>query len=273
MKGIRIFVVDDQELVRTGVRSMLEQEADIEVVGDYSSAEEALFLAEVFSPDIILMDAKMADMDGIKATQLLHQKKVPSNVIMLTLDEDSLTEALEAGVAGYLLQNIEAQKLVQAIRKVYHGELVVDERLSALIQPVEGDDSEDSIKEAELIIPLPVSATRLASFTRQVEEVLGATIVQQVGSWDKGTTITVLLPGTMPLAGISERLREMPDVEDAREKPVAKNVLSSFARRGGAMPETHLRGQFVVTLKEDITVKRAESAGRGRKKKALVKVI
>ena len=129
------------------------------------------------------------------------------------------------------------------------------------------------LREAELVVPLPVSASRLASFTRQVEEVLGATIVQQVGSWDKGTTITVLLPGTMPLAGISERLREMPDVEDAREKPVAKNVLSSFARRGGAMPETHLRGQFVVTLKEDITGKQAESSGRGRKKKALVKVI
>ena len=116
MKEIRVLLVDNHEIVRCGVRDMLEQEEDMEIVGDCASAEEALQQAETLSPNIILMEVKMPGMGGIEATRLYCQKKTPCSIIMLTLCEDCLAEALEAGAAGYLLENIKRQELAQAIR-------------------------------------------------------------------------------------------------------------------------------------------------------------
>ena len=136
MKEIRVFLVDDQEIVRRGVRGMLEQEEDMEIVGDCSSAEEALLQAEILLPNIILMEVEMPGMGGIEATRRYYQKRLSCSVIMLTLCEDCLAEALEAGAIGYLLKDIKRQELAQAIRRVYNGELVVDERFT--LQGMEG---------------------------------------------------------------------------------------------------------------------------------------
>lgn len=189
MKDIRVFLVDDHEIVRRGVRGMLEQEEDMEIVGDCSSVEEALLQTEIFSPNIILIEAKMPGMGGIEATRRYCRKRTSAKIIMLTSCEDCLTEAMEAGAVGYLLKDIKRQELAQAIRRVYNGELVVDERFT--LQGVEGgseylplgcDSSGTLVKEAELIILSPIEAARLLRFAYQVEEALEATIVQQVGS-------------------------------------------------------------------------------------------
>ncbi len=84
MKEIRVLLVDDHEIVRRGVRGMLEQEEDIEIIGDCASAEEALLQTEIFSPNIVLMEAKMPGMGGIEATRRYCQKRMPCSVIMLT---------------------------------------------------------------------------------------------------------------------------------------------------------------------------------------------
>lgn len=213
MEEIRVFLVDDQEIVRCGVRGMLEQEQDIKVIGDCSSVEEALLQTEILLPNIILMEVEMPGIGGIEATRRYYQKRAPCSIIMLTLSEDRLAEALEAGATGYLLKDIKHQELAQAIRRVYSGDLVVDERFT--LQGVEGgpeylplgcDSSGTLVKEAELVILPPIEATRLLRFAYQVERALEAAIVQQVGSWDRGTAITIRMGTVTPLVDILDRL-------------------------------------------------------------------
>jgi CheY-like chemotaxis protein len=246
---------------------MLEQEEDMEIVGDCASAEEALHQTEILSPNIILMEAKMSGMGGIEATRLYCQKRTPSKIIMLTLCEDCLAEALEAGAVGYLLKDIKCPELAQAIRRVYSGELVIDERFT--LQGVEGgseylplgcDSSGTLVKEAEVVILPPIDAARLLRFAYQVEEALEVTIVQQVGSWDKGTAITIRLRKVTPLVDILDRLGRMPDVEDVREQPTVKHDSFSFPPKSIAKLRIRPKKKFLVTLKQISPAKQSESA-------------
>ncbi len=267
MKEIRVLLVDDQEIVRRGVRGILEQEEDIEIVGDCSSVEEALHQAEILSPNIILIEAEMPGMGGIEATRLYCQKRTPSKIIMLTLCEDCLAEALEVGAVGYLLKDIKHQELVQAIRRVHNRELVIDERFT--LQGVEGgseylppggDSSGTLVKEAELVILPPIDAARLLRFAYQVEETLEATIVQQVGSWDKGTAITIQLRNIALSVDILDRLGKMPDVEDVSEQPATKRNSFGFPQKSIAKLRIRPKKKFLVTLKQTSTAKQLESA-------------
>jgi len=270
MEGIRILLVDTHELVHRGVRSMLEQEEDMEIVGDYFSTEEALAQMGALSPNVILMDAEMPGIGGVEVIQLLRQKRMSCNVIMLTPYENCLAEALEAGAAGYLLEDIKSQELAQAIRRVYQGEVVIDEHLVSTPRVPKGgaeyllseDNGSDTlIIEIELIILPPFDAAQLLRFVCQVEEVLEATVVQQVGSWDRGTAITTRLRKVTPLVDILNRLGKMPDVEDTREWPKAKYKPFSFPKKIIANPETHFKKELLVTLKQADTVKQFELAG------------
>ncbi len=267
MKEIRVLLVDGHEIARRGVRGMLEQEEDMEIVGDCSSAEEALHQAEILSPNIILIEAEMPGMGGIEATRLCCQRRLPCSVIMLTSCEDCLAKALEAGAVGYLLKDIKRQELAQAIRRVYNGELVINERFT--LQGVEGeseylplgcDSSGTLVKETELVILPPVDAARLLRFTYQMEEALEATIVQQVGSWDKGTAITILLRRVAPLVDILDRLGKMLDVEDVSEQPAAKHNSFGFPQKSIARLRIRPRKKFLVTLKQTSPAKQLESA-------------
>ncbi len=121
MDTIRILVVDDHQVVREGLRHMLELEADIEVVGEAGDAKETLTQVESLSPEIILMDIKMPGVDGIELTRQLKKKQPSCNIIMLTLYDEYLTEAIEAGAVGYLLKDVKREELVRAIRAVHQG--------------------------------------------------------------------------------------------------------------------------------------------------------
>ncbi len=121
MDTIRILLVDDHQVVREGLRRMLELEADMEVVGEASDAKEALTQLELLSPEVILMDIKMPGMDGIELTRQLKEKQPSCSVIMLTLYDEYLTEAIEAGAVGYLLKDVKREELVKAIRAVHQG--------------------------------------------------------------------------------------------------------------------------------------------------------
>lgn len=268
IKDIRILLVDGQEVVRRGVRDTLGVEEDMEIVGDYSSAEEALSQTEILLPNIVLMEAKMPGMGGVEATRRLHQKRTPCKVIMLTLHEDCLAEALEAGVAGYLLKDIRCQELAEAIRRVYHGELVIDERLISTYHIVEGEaeylplvGNGILVKEVELVIPPPVDASWLLRFICHVEEAIEASIVQQVGSLVGGTAITILLRRALSLADVLGRLREMPDVEEAREKSASEYSSFDFANKTIARLGTHPKKKLLVTLKEAGSAKQLELTG------------
>lgn len=121
MDIIRILIVDDHQVVREGLRHMLELEADMEVVGEAGDAEETFTRVEALSPEIILMDIKMPGVDGIELTRRLKEKQPDCNIIMLTLYDEYLTEAIEAGAIGYLLKDVKREELVKAIRSVHQG--------------------------------------------------------------------------------------------------------------------------------------------------------
>ena len=121
MDVIRIMLVDDHQVVREGLRRMLELEQDIKVVAEASSGQEALAQARALSPEVVLMDIKMPGMDGIEATRLLKQQNPECKVVVLTLYSEYLPHAAQAGADGYLLKDLRRDELVQAIRDVRGG--------------------------------------------------------------------------------------------------------------------------------------------------------
>jgi two-component system response regulator DegU len=106
METIRILLIDDHSVVRSGLGQMLELEEDLKVVGEASNAEEALKIVDIVSPDIILMDIKMPGMDGVRLTKEIKQSFPSIKIIMLTLHGDYLAEAMQAGASGYILKDI-----------------------------------------------------------------------------------------------------------------------------------------------------------------------
>ena len=125
---IRVLIVDDQSLVRAGFRMILEAEDDVEVVGEASDGAEALDAASEHSPDVILMDVRMPNVDGLEATRRLLEGKSegPRILILTTFDLDEYVwEALHAGASGFLLKDTPPEQLVDAIRVVAAGDALL----------------------------------------------------------------------------------------------------------------------------------------------------
>lgn len=126
---ISVVLVDDQELVRTGLRLLLERDSDINVVGEADDGRRGVRLVQRTRPDVVLMDIRMPEMDGIEATRqivadtALNGTKV---VVLTTFDEDEdIQEAIRAGAAGYLLKDISPEELRRAVRIVAGGEALL----------------------------------------------------------------------------------------------------------------------------------------------------
>lgn len=116
---IRVLIADDQQLVRDGTRLILESEFDIRVVGEAASGNEAVTLAQELAPDVVLMDIRMPDGDGISATRLIASREGPAPaVVVLTLfgEDQYLFGALEAGAVGFLLKDADADQMLTAVR-------------------------------------------------------------------------------------------------------------------------------------------------------------
>jgi DNA-binding NarL/FixJ family response regulator len=125
----KILLVDDHDVIRMALRRILGFEDDFEVIGDVSNAEEALSQLEFISPDIIIMDIKMPGTDGIELTRKVKQKNPDCEVIILSVFSEYLPQALEAGASGYFLKDIRSQELIEAIRRIHAGEIVVAEEI------------------------------------------------------------------------------------------------------------------------------------------------
>jgi putative two-component system response regulator len=128
-KDIRVLVVDDHQVVREGLKHLLGHEEDIEIVGQCASSGEALSKLGILRPNVILMDIKMPEVDGIQLTHLITQKTPACNVIMLTLYEEYISEAIKAGARGYLLKDSKREEITDAIRRVHRGQLVIGESI------------------------------------------------------------------------------------------------------------------------------------------------
>jgi two-component system, NarL family, response regulator LiaR len=127
MAGIRILVVDDHAVIRSGLRKFLMVNRDFEAVGEATDSIEAVQMATLHKPDVILMDLMMPDMDCITATREIRQKYPPAQIVVLTsfLEANLVRKALQAGAIGYIEKNVTASELGNAIRSAHAGRMTL----------------------------------------------------------------------------------------------------------------------------------------------------
>ena len=132
MKNIRLMLVDDHEVVRTGLRTFLETQAGLEVVGEANNGQTALELAKEKKPDVVVMDISMPDMDGLETTRRLLVATPGCKVLALTVhaDKQYFFEMLAAGAVGYVTKQAAADDLVSAIRSVAEGNVYLQPALA-----------------------------------------------------------------------------------------------------------------------------------------------
>jgi DNA-binding NarL/FixJ family response regulator len=136
MSAIRVVLVDDHALMRQGISTILSAQADIDVVGEASSGEEALEVVAKTRPDVVCMDVEMRGMGGIEATRrLVSDPAVTAHVLMLTTfeREDYLLAALDAGASGFLLKNARAENLIDGVRSIAAGEALLAPELTRAV--------------------------------------------------------------------------------------------------------------------------------------------
>lgn len=123
-ESIKVLIVDDHQVVRQGLRTFLELQDDVDVVGEAADGAAAVELAEALEPDVVLMDLVMPELDGIEATRRITESGRGASVIVLTsfAEDDQVFPAIEAGAASYLLKDVSPEDLVAAVRAAYRGE-------------------------------------------------------------------------------------------------------------------------------------------------------
>jgi DNA-binding NarL/FixJ family response regulator len=178
MTPIRALIVDDHPVTREGLRTALSlAEDEVEVVGEASSGEEAVTQVADLAPDVVFMDVRMPGMDGIEATRRIHKAAPDTKVILITIDESrgAISEAISAGVSGYLLKDASPDTLVDAARNAMEGNAVIHPQLTkTFIQEVQlgGSGPERSTplskRESEILQKVADGST-----TRQVANELG----------------------------------------------------------------------------------------------------
>ncbi len=135
MKKIRVLLADDHTILRDGIRALLEEEFDIEVVGEAEDGRAAVRLACDLKPDVILMDIAMPLLNGLEATRQINQECPECKILVLTMhdDEEYIRRVLAAGALGYVLKYAAASELLDAIRSVNRGEAVLSPAITRLV--------------------------------------------------------------------------------------------------------------------------------------------
>lgn len=167
MVTIRVLLIDDDALVRAGLRMILSSSDDIEVVGEAADGAEAVATVLTHRPDVVLMDIRMPVMDGIVATEALRRLPEPPHVIVLTTfqADDHVMSALRAGADGFLLKDTPPAEIIQAVRLVAAGEAMLSPSVTrTLLAHLGGDGAVDRRRAAQ----------RLASLTDRENEVATA---------------------------------------------------------------------------------------------------
>jgi DNA-binding NarL/FixJ family response regulator len=176
---IRVLLVEDQRILREGLRTILELEPDIEVVGEAENGRLAVSMAALVTPDVVLMDLKMPVMDGVEATRRILAGRAETQVVILTTyDHDSLVlDALRAGAKGYLLKDDPADEMIRAIHLAHRGESLLQPSVAAkLLAAFQGTTSDtgtvatepDAWRNAGVEQPFPAGDYTLTDRERQV---------------------------------------------------------------------------------------------------------
>ena len=132
---IRVLLVDDHAVVRMGLRAFFDLLPDIDVVGEAADGSEGVAMARRLTPDVVLMDLLMPNMDGITAIGRIKAELPETEIVTMTsfIEEEKVTAALEAGASGYVLKDAEAEEVAQAIRAAYAGEVHLDPQVARLL--------------------------------------------------------------------------------------------------------------------------------------------
>jgi len=157
---IRVFLLDDHEIVRLGVRDLLENEDDIEVVGEAGTVEQALSRIPPTRPDVAILDVRLPDGDGVEVCRDIRSAHPEIQCIMLTSfsDDEAMFQAIVAGAAGYLLKQLKGTDIVDAVRRVAQGQSLLDPALTKRV--------------LERLREPPVEDERLARLTPQERRIL-----------------------------------------------------------------------------------------------------
>jgi two-component system response regulator DegU len=155
MPVTRVLIVDDHQVVREGIQQMLKLESDIEVVGQADNFEDALKQAQLHCPSVILMDIQMPGINGLEATRMLKKILPDCHVVMLTLHEEYIAQAMEAGAEGYLLKDIKRDELVRAIQAVEQGKVPLSPLSKSMFSDIAATKKEEQnplLSQRELTI-------------------------------------------------------------------------------------------------------------------------
>lgn len=162
---IKVMIVDDHEIVREGLKKLIDVYPEIEVVATLASGKECLDQLDHFSPDVILMDISMPGLSGIETTRLCREKHPSVNVIMLTIydDDHHVLKAVEAGASGYVIKNVRKADLLTIIKKVHEGKAFLDPEVTTSILQMLRHPNQDpgnarpdyfSAREMEILLAL-----------------------------------------------------------------------------------------------------------------------
>jgi len=230
---IRVAIADDQELVRSGVRLILEGEADMQVVGEARNGEEATELVKRERPDVLLLDIRMPGQDGIAAAKQILAEGIPIRVLMLTtfdLDE-YVYEALRAGASGFLLKDMSGEDIVAAVRQVARGadSLLAPALTRRLVERFAGSRP-----------PLRASSAALRDLTNREAEVLRL-LARGLTNAEIGAQLSI---GETTVKTHVARLLMKLDLRDRVQAVIyayEAGLVASAADSGGALPgaESH----------------------------------
>ena len=165
MSTVRVVIADDHSLVRQGLRRYLDMAEDIEVVGEAADGAETLALVEQTKPDIALLDIRMPEMDGLEAARRIRDKHPDVGVIMLTAYDDRqfVVEAVRSGARGYVLKARDAEHLIQTVRLVAGGNMVIDPQLVVALAE-ELSQAKERDRRAETLTAREVEVLQLLAF-------------------------------------------------------------------------------------------------------------
>lgn len=152
-EAITVILVDDHQIVRQGVRALLETQPDITIVGEASSGEDGVRLCADQAPDVVLMDLVMPGMNGVEATRRIKQQSPRTQVIVLTSyhEDEHILPAIRAGALSYLLKDVSPAELLDAVRKAARGETTIHPRVAAkMMQALHGSSEKEESSFADL---------------------------------------------------------------------------------------------------------------------------
>ena len=177
---IRILIAEDHGVLRAGLRALLNNELDMEVVGEAEDGNQVVSLAERLDPDVVIMDISMPGQDGLEATRQILESQPDRRVLLLTVHEDSslMRAALDNGAAGYILKRAVESELIDAIRAVQRGELYIHPAMTRALldepresQPLQGQDATLTQREVEVLKYIAEGYTN-----RQIADLLSISI-------------------------------------------------------------------------------------------------